>query len=113
MEQLSLLPVLDKETEKKIQREIVSILKEFRALKVCFENEAEQIKEGISLFPEIRDTKRINQIKYRQVSKALQYSLDEDEVKIIQMKYLSNKKLRDDFIYNELLIKKSSRLYGV
>ncbi|PGQ23408.1 hypothetical protein COA14_31035, partial [Bacillus cereus] len=30
------------------------------------------------------------------------------EVKIIEMKFLSNKKLKDDFIYNQLLIKKDS-----
>lgn len=106
--QLTLLPAIDKETEKKVQKEVVSILKEYRALKVCFENEAEQQQEGISLFPEIRDTKRVNQIKLKQVEKALMHSLDEDEVKIIEMKYLSNKKLRDDFIYNELLIKKDA-----
>ncbi len=72
--QLTLLPAIDKETEKKVQKEVVSILKEYRALKVCFENEAEQRQEGISLFPEIRDTKRANQIKLRQVEKALMHS---------------------------------------
>ncbi|KMP32210.1 ArpU family transcriptional regulator [Bacillus cereus] len=106
--QLTLLPAIDKETEKKVQKEVVSILKEYRALKVCSENKAEQQQEGISLFPEIRDTKHVNQIKLRQVERALMHSLDEDEVKIIEMKYLSNKKLKDDFIYNELLIKKDA-----
>ncbi|MED1412583.1 MULTISPECIES: ArpU family transcriptional regulator [Bacillus] len=104
--QLTLLPAIDKETEKKVQKEVVSILKEYRGLKICFENEAEQRQEGISLFPEICDTKRANQIKLKQVEKALMHSLD--EVKIIEMKYLSNKKLKDDFIYNELLIKKDA-----
>lgn len=108
MEQLSFLPVIDRETERKVQKEVVSILKEYRALKIRFENEAEQEHEGISLFPEIRNTKRINQLKFKQVDKAIQHSLDEDEVRIIEMKYLSNKKLRDDFIYNELLIKKDA-----
>lgn len=108
MEQLAFLPKLDRETEKKVQKEVVSILKEYRALKICFENEAEQQQEGISLFPEIRNTKRVNQIKFKQVDKALKHCLDEDEVKIIEMKFLSNKKLKDDFIYNELLIKKDS-----
>ncbi|TNP10773.1 ArpU family transcriptional regulator [Bacillus tropicus] len=108
MEQLAFLPKLDRETEKKVQKEVVSILKEYRALKIFFENEAEQQQEGISLFPEIRNTKRVNQIKFKQVDKALKHCLDEDEVKIIEMKFLSNKKLKDDFIYNELLIKKDS-----
>lgn len=108
MEQLAFLPKLDRETEKKVQKEVVSILKEYRALKIFFENEAEQQQERISLFPEIRNTKRVNQIKFKQVDKALKHCLDEDEVKIIEMKFLSNKKLKDDFIYNELLIKKDS-----
>lgn len=106
--QLTLLPAIDRETEKKVQKEIVNILKEYRALKIRFENEAEQQQEGISLFPEIRDAKRVNLIKFKQVEKALTYSLDEDEIKIIEMKYLSNKRLKDDFIYNELLIKKDA-----
>ncbi|MET3203169.1 UNVERIFIED_ORG: ArpU family phage transcriptional regulator [Bacillus proteolyticus] len=108
MEQLAFLPKLDRETEKRVQKEVVSILKEYRALKICFENEAEQQREGISLFPEVRNTKRVNQIKFKQVDKALKHCLDEDEVKIIEMKFLSNKKLKDDFIYNQLLIKKDS-----
>ncbi|PEL96370.1 ArpU family transcriptional regulator, partial [Bacillus pseudomycoides] len=55
MEQLSLLPTIDRETEKKVQKEVVKILKEYRALKARFENEVELQQEGISLFPEIRD----------------------------------------------------------
>lgn len=106
MEQLSLLPELDKETEKKVQKEVVKILKDYRALKICHENKAEQQREGVSPFPEIRDTKHINEIKFRQVERVLNYGLDEDEANIIKMKYLSNKKLKDDYIYNELLIKK-------
>lgn len=108
MEQLAFLPVMDKEMEKKIQKEVVSILKEYRALKARFENEMEQMQEGISLFPEIRNTRHVSHIKFKQIEKTLHYCLDEDEVKIITMKYLSNKKLKDDFIYNELLIKKDA-----
>ncbi|MGE7869524.1 ArpU family phage packaging/lysis transcriptional regulator [Bacillus paramycoides] len=108
MEQLSLLPVMDREMEKQVQKEVVSILKEYRALKTRFDNELEQQQEGISLFPEIRNTRHVSNIKFKQIEKALHYCLDEDEVKIIKMKYLSNKKLKDDFIYNELLIKKDA-----
>ncbi|PEP22011.1 ArpU family phage packaging/lysis transcriptional regulator [Bacillus wiedmannii] len=108
MEQLSLLPVMGREMEKKVQKEVISILKEYRALKTRFENEVEQQQEGVSLFPEIRNTRHISNIKFKQIEKTLHYCLDEDEVKIITMKYLSNKKLKDDFIYNELLIKKDA-----
>ncbi len=41
MELLSLLPTIDRETEKKVEKEVVKILKEYRALKVRFENEVE------------------------------------------------------------------------
>ncbi|MDR4172771.1 ArpU family phage packaging/lysis transcriptional regulator [Bacillus nitratireducens] len=108
MEQPLLLSIMDKETEKKIQKVVISILKEHRALKVRFGDEIEQQQGEINLFPEICNTKQINQMKYRQVEKALKYSLDEDERNIIEMKYLNDQKLRDDYIYNELFIKKDS-----
>ncbi|ASZ15912.1 ArpU family transcriptional regulator [Bacillus cereus] len=108
MEQPILLSIMDKETEKKIQKVVISILKEHRALKVRFGDDVVQQQGEIDLFPEICNTKQINQMKYRQVEKALKYSLDEDERNIIEMKYLSDQKLRDDYIYNELLIKKDS-----
>jgi len=56
--QLTLLPVID---DKKVQKEVVSILKEYRALKMRFSNEVEQ--EGISLFPELCDSR--NQVNGR------------------------------------------------
>ncbi|MCQ0952779.1 ArpU family transcriptional regulator [Bacillus cereus] len=106
MEQLAFLPVMDKEMEKKMQKEVVSILKEYRALKARFENEVELQQEGISLFPEIRDTRHVSNIKFKQIEKALKYVLDYDEAEIIKMKYLNGEKLKDSFIYNELSMKK-------
>lgn len=106
MEQLAFLPVMDKEMEKKMQKEVVSILKEYRALKARFENEMEQQQEGISLFPEIRNTRHVSNIKFKQIDKALQYVLDYDEAEIIKMKYLNGEKLKDSFIYMELSMKK-------
>ncbi|PEO57166.1 ArpU family transcriptional regulator [Bacillus toyonensis] len=46
--QLSLLTAID---DKKVQKEVVSILTEYRALKMRLSNEVEQ--EGIRLFPEL------------------------------------------------------------
>ncbi|PGB24896.1 ArpU family transcriptional regulator [Bacillus toyonensis] len=106
MEQLSLLPTIDRETEKKVQKEVVKILKEYRALKARFENEVELQQEGISLFPEIRDTRHVSNIKFKQIEKALKYVLDYDEAEIIKMKYLNGEKLKDSFIYTELSMKK-------
>ncbi|WIG25043.1 ArpU family phage packaging/lysis transcriptional regulator [Bacillus toyonensis] len=104
--QLTLLPAIDRETEKKVQKEVVKILKEYRALKARFENELEQQQEGISLFPEIRDTRHVSNIKFKQIEKALKYVLDYDEAEIIKMKYLNGEKLKDSFIYTELSMKK-------
>lgn len=63
-------------------------------------------QEGISLFPEIRDTRHVSNIKFKQIKKVLKYVLDYDEAEIIKMKYLNGDKLKDSFIYNELLMKK-------
>ncbi|MGG0155754.1 ArpU family transcriptional regulator [Bacillus mycoides] len=72
------------------------------------ENQQENIREGISLFPEIRDTRKISGIKFRQIDKALQHCLDEDESRIIEMKYLSNKRLKDEVIYDEIGLYKNA-----
>jgi hypothetical protein len=106
MEQLTLLPAIDRETEKQVQREVVKILKEYRALKTRFENEVELKQEGISLFPEIRNTRHISNIKFKQIDKALQCVLDYDEAEINKKKYLNADKPKDSFIYNELSMKK-------
>ncbi|PFJ04976.1 ArpU family transcriptional regulator [Bacillus cereus] len=58
--QLTLLTAID---DKKVQKE-VSILKEYRALKMRFSNEVEQ--EGISLFPELRDSRNTSKWKVQQ-----------------------------------------------
>ena len=76
--QLTLLPAID---DKKVQKEVVSILKEYRALKMRFSNEVEQ--EGISLFPELRDSRVTSRMKVQQIEKALNNILDEDERNII------------------------------
>ncbi|MCU5201247.1 ArpU family phage packaging/lysis transcriptional regulator [Bacillus paranthracis] len=109
--QLTLLPAIDRETEKQVQKEVVKILKEYRALKTRFENEVELQHEGISLFPEIRNTRHISNIKFKQIDKALQYVLDYDEAEIIKMKYLNGEKLKDSFIYTELSMKKDHFYY--
>jgi ArpU family phage transcriptional regulator len=111
MEQLAFLPVMDKEMEKKMQKEVVSILKEYRALKARFENEMEQQQEGISLFPEISNTRHVSNVKFKQIDKALQHVLDYDEAEIIKMKYLNGGKLKDSFIYTELSMKKDHFYY--
>ncbi|MED3056302.1 ArpU family transcriptional regulator [Bacillus thuringiensis] len=110
--QLTLLPAVDRETEKQVQKEVVKILKEYRVLKTRFENEVELKHEGISLFPGIRDTRHISNIKFKQIDKALQYVLDYDDAEIIKRKYLNTDKPKDSFIYSELSMKKDHFYYN-
>ncbi|WP_416809021.1 Holliday junction resolvase RecU [Bacillus thuringiensis] len=77
-----------------------------------FENKLELKHEGISLFPEIRDTRHISNIKFKQIDKALQYVLDYDEAEIIKRKYLNTDKPKDSFIYSELSMKKDHFYYN-
>ncbi|MEC5238540.1 ArpU family phage packaging/lysis transcriptional regulator [Bacillus sp. FSL R9-9530] len=102
MEQLSLLPAID---DNKVQKEVVSILKEYGTLKMRFNNEVEQ--EGISLFPELRNSKTMSQFKVRQIEKVPDDILDDDERSIISMKFLTNKSVKDSFVQNELMISNS------
>ncbi|WP_374221730.1 MULTISPECIES: hypothetical protein [Bacillus cereus group] len=53
MEQITLLLVMDKEMKKRLQQQ-----------------------EGSSLFSEIRNTRHVSNIKFKQIEKALQYVLD-------------------------------------
>lgn len=102
MEQLTLLPAID---DKKVQKEVVSILKEYRALKMRFNNEVEQ--EEISLFPEIRNSRRISELKVKQIEKTLDHILDKEERDIITMKFLTNERVKDSDVYHDLLLKKT------
>ena len=68
-------------------------------------------QEGISLFSEIRNTRHVSNIKFKQINQALQYVLDYDEAEIIKMKYLNGEKLKDSFMYTELSMKKDHFYY--
>ncbi|MBK5424483.1 MULTISPECIES: ArpU family phage packaging/lysis transcriptional regulator [Bacillus] len=100
--QLTLLPAID---DKKVQKEVVSVLKEYRALKMRFNNEVEQ--EGIRLFPEIRNSRRISELKVKQMEKTLEHILDKEERDIITMKFLTNERVKDSDVYHDLLLKKT------
>lgn len=63
------------------------------------------------MFPEIRDTRHIRNIKFKQIDKALQYVLDCDEAENIKRKYLNADKPKDGFIYTELSMKKDYFYY--
>ncbi|OSX89113.1 hypothetical protein BTJ44_04791 [Bacillus mycoides] len=46
----------------------------------------------------------INRTKFDQIERALWNGLDEEQHNIIVIKYLGNKKRKDDYIYDKLLM---------
>lgn len=93
--------------EKAVQMTVIRELKLFKALKVQIENRKEREAAGMGqLFPSLRSQQQANEMKFRQMKRALDHSLDEEERKIIEMKYLSSTKMKDVTIYLELGLKK-------
>lgn len=102
--QLSFLAEID---EKDVQDIVIEELKNYRALKVQMENKREREIAGIvDLFPSLRQADKVNELKVKQISRALESSLDATERTIIEQKYLDSKELTDMHIYTELGLKK-------
>lgn len=102
--QLTLVPEID---EKEVQQVVIRELKQFRALKIQIENRKEQEKEGVvGIFPTLRHADCLNEIKVRQMERALEGSLDFIERQIINQKYLNSQEINDLNIYMDLGIKK-------
>lgn len=103
-EQLSLFENVN---EKEVEKRIIEYLRDYRSLKVQIENKQEQIEAGvIDLFQPIRQPDPKNELKVKQIERALENSLDFFERKIIEMKYLTSQEINDIDIYLELGIKK-------
>ncbi|MGM0967153.1 MAG: ArpU family phage packaging/lysis transcriptional regulator [Bacillota bacterium] len=103
-EQLSLLPAID---EKQVRNALIKELKVYRALKVKEENRKEQEANGATgLFPSLRNQEVLNELKVRQIERALENSLDEIEQDIIRMKYLTPRVVKDLEVCEELGLKK-------
>lgn len=94
--------------EKEVVNLTINELKKYRALKVQIENRIEQNNAGvINLFPTVRKEDQMkNELKVRQIERALEHSLDYTERKIVDMKYLSSHEVNDINIYLELGLKK-------
>lgn len=94
--------------EKEIINLTINELKNYRALKVQIENRIEQKNAGvINLFPSVRKEDQMkNELKVKQIERALEQSLDYTERKIVDMKYLSSHEVNDINIYLELGLKK-------
>ncbi|RAT95943.1 ArpU family phage packaging/lysis transcriptional regulator [Brevibacillus sp. Leaf182] len=99
-EQLSFLEPVD---EKEVRKAVVKALKEYKALRVAVQNKQERQEKGIDqLFPRLQKSESTNELKARQIERALQYSLDEVERQIIEEKYLSTSRVKDINIYLEM-----------
>jgi ArpU family phage transcriptional regulator len=93
--------------EKEVQNLIIRELRHYRALKVQIENKREREEAGIiDLFPSVRQQDRLNELKVKQIERALENSLDYIERKIIEMKYFTSLDTKDVNIYLELGLKK-------
>ncbi|RPK06530.1 hypothetical protein BSBH6_00153 [Bacillus subtilis] len=104
-EQLSFLQPVDLKAVRKI---VIKELKDYRALKVQLENKKESVDAGISPFPSIRDSFILNELKVKQMERALENSLDDEERMIIEKKYLTASQTKDIHIYMELGMKKDT-----
>lgn len=70
-------------------------------------NQEEQAQAGcVVLFPKMKGDDKNHEIRFKQIERTLKHALDEDERRIIEMKYLGNRKVKDSFVYNELMIKR-------
>ncbi|WP_064201717.1 ArpU family phage packaging/lysis transcriptional regulator [Brevibacillus brevis] len=99
-EQLSFLEPVD---EKEVRKAVVKALKEYKALRVAVQNKQERQEKGIDqLFPRLQKSESMNELKARQIERALQYSLDEVERQIKEKKYLSTSRVKDINVYLEL-----------
>lgn len=99
-EQLAMFPPVD---EKAVRRVVAKELKKYKALRVAVKNKQEQAENGIvQLFPRLNPTEMANNLKAQQIERALQYSLDEIERKIIEEKYLCPTRVNDINVYLDL-----------
>ncbi|ASB91723.1 ArpU family phage packaging/lysis transcriptional regulator [Bacillus subtilis] len=107
-EQLSFLPEVN---EKEVRNIVIKELKTYRSLKIQAENRKEQKEKGVvGLFLQLRKSTEYNDLKVKQIDRALENCLDELQLQIVRMKYFSPKQRTDTDIYMELGIK-SDKFY--
>ncbi|MCU4989970.1 ArpU family transcriptional regulator [Bacillus cereus] len=103
MDQLSFFKHIE---EKEIRPFVIEELRKYRVLRIRFQNQQERTELGTELlFPELKQVDK-HELKYRQLKQAFEEALDEDEQRILEMKYMSIKELNDDYIYTVLGMKR-------
>ncbi|WP_255258533.1 ArpU family transcriptional regulator [Bacillus toyonensis] len=63
---------------------------------------------GIVLFPKIKDGDKNDVICFKQIERTLQIAFDTDQQQIIELKYLGNEKVKDSYVYNELMMRRDN-----
>ncbi|MCY8957381.1 ArpU family transcriptional regulator [Bacillus cereus] len=103
MDQLSFFKHIE---EKEIRTFVIEELRKYRVLRIRFQNQQEKTELGVELlFPELKQADKY-ELKYRQLKRAFEEALDEDEQRTLEMKYMSIKELNDDYIYTILGMKR-------
>ncbi|MGA5660439.1 ArpU family phage packaging/lysis transcriptional regulator [Bacillus bombysepticus] len=103
MDQLSFFKHVE---EKEIRPFVIEELRKYRVLRIRLQNQQERTELGAELlFPELKQVDK-HELKYRQLKRAFEEALDEDEQRILEMKYMSIKELNDDYIYTVLGMKR-------
>ncbi|MBK5491830.1 ArpU family phage packaging/lysis transcriptional regulator [Bacillus sp. TH13] len=104
MAQLAIFSEITNEEYKQIQKEVAKELFSYRVLKVRMQNQGECTNQNISLFPELRDTKKINDYKYTQIKRAIEHALDLEQREIIERKYLKNGMVSDKNVKAQMFL---------
>jgi ArpU family phage transcriptional regulator len=109
-EQLAMFKEVD---DSIVRSEVVKALIEYRALKVQSENMQERIAAGATnLYPTVRKVNPLNELKVKQMERALRHSLNDEERQIIERKYLSGVKVKDIEVYIDIGLDKD-RYYEI
>lgn len=98
---------LDAAQYKVLQRMVKEQLKLYRALKVRLQNKRECEAVGVGqLFPSIRENYIKDDLKVKQIDRAIVDGLDAVEREIIELKYLQPSIPTDVQVYMEMYLKK-------
>lgn len=107
MKTVQQLSLFEKIEHKHIQNIVITELKDYKAIKVKLENLKERTCKGApDLFPSFRNISSLNELKVKQIERALKYSVDNIERRILEMKYLGPYEVNDLEVYLELGLKK-------
>ncbi|MED0674259.1 ArpU family phage packaging/lysis transcriptional regulator [Aneurinibacillus thermoaerophilus] len=100
---LSNYPLYQQLIEKEVRKVVVKELKKYKALRVAVQNRKEQEEQGVrGLFPALYESDKQKEMKVRQIERALQYTLDEIERRIIEEKYLGTTRVKDITLYLDM-----------